>query len=129
MSDLITVGATGIRAKLLENSQLADIVLDAASGLHKIFLYAAPGNLDVPYINMVHIWGGDKNETPRETFDMLWRVSAVVTDVPDGEDIASLIRGQLHRQRLPGCRGRGVPSPRTSTKLVSAIPSQAARNV
>ena len=101
MSDLITVGATGIRTQLLSNPQIAAAVLSSAGNQYKIFLRAAPGNVDVPYILLVHIWGGDTNQTPRETFDMLWRVSVVTSELPDGEDLAALVRDQLFRQKLP----------------------------
>lgn len=93
--NLITVGATGIRQELLENSQIAAAVLDSVTGLYKIFLRAAPGEFNFPYITLTHIWGGDQNRDPQASFDMLWRVCAVNWQLSDAEDLSHLVLDQL----------------------------------
>lgn len=106
MINLITVGATGIRTKLIASTDIQNTVSDG-SGNYKIFLGNAPGggntneNLALmPYITMHHIRGGEENVAPSRSFDMTFRVGAVHKFQPTVETIAGHISAALHEQLL-----------------------------
>lgn len=96
--DLISVAATGIRSKLIADVELAPLVL--ANGVHKIFLEAAEGQIGTPYIVIHHIWGGDLNDAPSQSFDMTMRVDCISTKLPEARNLSGLVRAALHRQQL-----------------------------
>lgn len=72
---MITVGSTGIRNLLVTIPAITNVVTE--NGSIKIFLGGAPSTFNRPYINIYHYTGGDENETPRRSFDIIYRVSAV----------------------------------------------------
>ncbi len=87
--DLLSVGAIGIRRELLTEPQLVALLPDVNSKT-KIYFRAAEGLADPPYMLMHHIWGGDMNEAPSETFDMLWRIDAIAGNLVDARAMLSL---------------------------------------
>jgi len=87
--DLLSVGATGLRRELLTNPQLVALLPDE-NGKTKVYFEAAEGLADPPYVLMHHIWGGDMNEAPSETFDMLWRVDAIAENLVDARNMLTL---------------------------------------
>lgn len=92
--DLISVGSTGIRSKLLTITAITGIVDNG------LYLHNAPSIDVAPYIIMRHVWGGNTNQTPRDTFDMLWTVVAVSSDQTQSLELAGYIYGALYRQFL-----------------------------
>lgn len=96
--DLISVAATGIRTKLINDLTVGPLVLEG--GVYKVFLEAAEGQANMPYIVMHHIWGGDQNNAPSQSFDITMRVDCIAPKLPTARTISGAVRSALHRQTI-----------------------------
>lgn len=65
-----------------------------------MFLEAARGLDSMPYVRMVHIQGGFTNRSPRDEFDIFWRVAAVAEDSATAMAYANYIDEALREQTL-----------------------------
>lgn len=85
MTNQISVVAQGIRTQLLTHATLPSLV----SG--RIFLTNAILEDEMPYIRMVHLYGGDENVNPKRSFDIVMRVDAVTRSQGEAETLADYI--------------------------------------
>ncbi len=76
MTRALGIAGEGIRVALIGHSILSTVLLNP-EGEHRVFLEAARGLDDMPYVRMVHIQGGFDNRSTHAAFDIYWRVTAV----------------------------------------------------
>jgi len=82
------VVAGALRASLVAESDITDLVGQ------NIYIQNA-AETTVPYIRIVHISGGDENNSPRRSFDTIFRVTGVSSGKKEASDIANLIDTNL----------------------------------
>jgi hypothetical protein len=92
--DIISVATIGFRSLLLLDTALANTVKSPA-GNFKIFKSVADGDFNSPYILMAKLYGGEDNNNPQRSFDMIFRISAVSKDQTQAEELAGRIEAAL----------------------------------
>lgn len=81
--------------------KLAGSAAIAAAVGTRIYRQAAPPGASHPLIVYAHHAGGDENETPVDSLDVHYRVTAISAESADeAGDIEELIRTALHRAAL-----------------------------
>jgi len=94
MPDIISVASGGFRNLLLASPALANHVRSTNNSF-KIFKQTAEGNFKAPYVLMAKLFGGEKNDNPQRSFDMIFRIGAVSVDQVLTEEMAGLIEAAL----------------------------------
>lgn len=107
--DALTIVGTAIRSTLLDNSNIATQVND------RIWQMIAPGGAATPYILFYWQGGGEENNTPRETFDIVFLVAAVADTQVKAREIAGYINTALKNQLVEYPDGYSSWSPVTET--------------
>lgn len=92
--NITSVASGAFRATLLLNMALANAV-KSPQGNFKVFKTVADGDFKSPYILIGRIYGGEDNENPQRSFDMIFRIGAVSTDQVEAENLATLIEASL----------------------------------
>lgn len=89
--DLHTVVGTAIRNKLLANSSIVNDVDD-------VFQFTAPGLANMPYMTFSWSSGGLLNNTPKETFDTQFLVTAIAETQVEARRLAGYIEDSLKNE-------------------------------
>lgn len=100
MTTAYKVVATAIRTQLLTSAPLVALLTQSGLSEVKMYLGAAQGAANMPYVRYHHVYGGEPAKAPSREFDQLWLVCAVAFDQPDAMDIDALSQSLLLGQRL-----------------------------
>src|SRR5574341_211218 len=96
--NLKAIIATGIKTKLSSNSTIANLL--ASGGDYKIFRTSAPGDVKPPYILMIHMYGGDENLAPSNSFDAVFKVCGVANVQVVADTLDTEIYTTLYNQHI-----------------------------
>lgn len=96
-----SVVATAIRTQLLTDSDLVALLTSPEVTETKMYLAAANGNANLPYVRYHHVYGGEPPKAPSREFDQLWLVTAVAFDQPVSMNINNYLQNLLLGKRLP----------------------------
>lgn len=97
--------AKAIRNQLLTSPELVALVTQPDFEGAKIFLGAASGNANLPYIRFHHVYGGEPAKAPSREFDELWMITAVAFDQPVSMDIDAYVQSLFIGTKLPLTNG------------------------
>ncbi len=96
-----TMISTALIEQFNTNSTLVTGVTELGFDDAKFFLGAAPENINLPYIRINHIYGGEPPKSPRREFDQVWMICAISFSQPEAQDLDAELRSLLVGQRLP----------------------------
>lgn len=105
--DALTVVGTAIRSTLLANSNVRSNVDD------RVWQMVAPGGAPTPYILFYWQGGGELNDTPRETFNIVYLVCGVAETQVKARELAGYIKASLKNQLVDYPDGYSSWSPVT----------------
>lgn len=89
----ISVISTTVRTALRANATITAIT-------NRVFQQSAPNDAELPYIIIDHLYGGNENDSPKVSADMLFRVWAITTDQYQAEQLSNEIYSTLADQRF-----------------------------
>lgn len=95
-----TVLASGIVSRLESDATLVATVTEPDFDGAKIFLQAAPEDVNLPYIRINHIYGGEPPKSPKREFDQVWLICAISFSQPEAMALDAIVRDLLVDHRL-----------------------------
>lgn len=100
-----SVIATAIRSQLLTDADLVALVTGTEVVETKMYLTAANGAANPPYVRYHHVYGGEPAKALSREFDQLWLVTAVAFDQPVSMNINNYLQNLLLGKRLTFTEG------------------------
>jgi len=87
--------ATVLRETLLDIPDVLPLVVDGTE--YKIFWEHVPEDVDLPYIVMLHLTGGEDDDAQSRATNTFWTVVGVTADMTTASELDNAI-DQLHRK-------------------------------
>ena len=95
-----TLLSTAFINRFETDAALVALATEAGFDEAKIFLGAAPEDINLPYIRINHIYGGEPANSPKREFDQVWLICAISFSQPEAEEMDAHIRELLVDHRL-----------------------------
>lgn len=95
-----TLLATALVSRFESDTDLVELTTEDGFDDPKLFLGAAPEDINLPYVRINHIYGGEPANSPKREFDQVWLICAVSFSQPEAEEMDAHIRELLVDHRL-----------------------------